>query len=259
MVGSGAGRRKWSQCIVHRGQGVGITFPFFPMDRARSIYVIAPGNGGRIMSQSVEVSPTCADTDPGGAGFLFCFKKQSACTWGSDSVSNLVIGTVVDVLTWSDFIHVEIVPVRAYDSDAHTLRLSPHSYTAFMTIGFVSHASVECCDSPIFTHLYLPADAARTMMGRRFLETLVGVTYNRRGMWDAFWHQFSRSADWHQTHPLMLEKKPVFCSEAALMLCYLIGVYDGPLLPQHCTPKALYDILQSMNCIAFTDLCGIHD
>ena len=187
--------------------------------------------------ESWGVSQTLRD----GSGFLFCFKKHSACTTQTESISNMMIGTMVDVLTWSDMIHVEVVPVERYIPETQEITASEYSYTAFMTTGFVRQDSDLCCNSRLFTYLYLPLDKHTTHRGTLFLESLVGTRYNKAGMWSAFWHQFIGSKTIEL--PMHFNRKPVFCSEAGLMVCYIVGAYTGPELPQHCTPKYLYNIL----------------
>lgn len=195
-----------------------------------------------------------------GAGFLFCFKLRSACTLESESLSNLVVGTFVDVLTWSDIIHVEIVPVRSFDCISGALRVGQSSYTAFMNIGFVKYDSAECCGSPMFTYVYLPLNAETTHRGIQFLESIVGAKYNKKGMWNAFWHQFSylkRNNNLFENvsiESVVQRGKPVFCSEAALMLLYILNVYSGPERPEFCTPKIIHNILLTLRCQPYTEL-----
>jgi hypothetical protein len=194
--------------------------------------------------QNTAPRPTHARDDNSLCGFLFCFKKCSGCTPQNESIPNLIIEKMVDVLTWSDLIHVEFVPVRQYCNEKNTIIMCPYSYTAFMSCGFVRKQSYDCCDRKLFTHVYVPLDNESTHRGIAFLESMVGERYNRLGMWHAFCHQFLWSAAVNGIYAPHMHKRPVFCSEAGLMLCYLVGKYNGPERPMYCTPKMLYRILQ---------------
>ena len=202
------------------------------------------------MSLGTETRPETETARSGGtAGFLFCFKKCSACTAETDTLTNLMIGKLVDVLTWSDLIHVEIVPVTRFAEGE--IAVGRYSYTAFMNLGFVRYDAAQCCDRPMFTFLFLPLDEFATRHGIAYLECLVGTEYNKGGLLAAFCHQFMHPK---RTQALQFHRKPVFCSEAGLMLCYLVGVYDGPTMPQYCTPKDLYTILREKNAVPISSL-----
>ena len=196
------------------------------------------------------------------AGLLFCFKRFSASRLQTDGWQRTLTNFMIDMLTWSDYVHVEMVPVSEHSLGRFTL--CPCSYTAFPPAGFVRRESKLCCDSAAYTHLFLPLSRDATHYAHKFLDSLVGSTYNSAGALTAAWHEWIQSREvggekyvneWYVDNGDATTRR-VFCSEAGLMLCYMTGAYAGAEQPRLCTPKVLYQILQECKAVKVAHLCG---
>ena len=176
-------------------------------------------------------------------GFLFCFKKASHIDATRETGARIAFQRLIQYFTNSDLVHVEIQAIHHCIN--HRFRLYPYSYNTLLAPGFHRNFDSEMkCLGAGYDVLYLPMDSARTERGVRFLDSLLNSPYNIWGLGEAWLRQFIPDHHIH-THAELVHHagRSVFCTQAALRLCYVTGVVLDDILPEYCTPSQLYSIL----------------
>ena len=175
------------------------------------------------------------------AGFLFCFKKASHIDAARETTARVAFQRLVQSLTNSDIVHVEILAIR--HCTHHKFTLYPYSYNTLLAPGFHKNSILKCL-GPAYDILYMPMDAARTQRGVRFLDSLLNYPYNIWGLGEAWLHQFIPERH-RRTHAELVQQagRSVFCTQAALRLCYVTECVRDDIAPEYCTPSQMHDIL----------------
>lgn len=184
-----------------------------------------------------------AMTETRECGFLFCFKKASEIDTRREQPIRVLFQRLIQLLTNSDLVHVEMRGVRAYTAAHNHFELYDYSYNTLLSPGF--HRSTDgVCLGSAYEILYLPMTRAQTQRGIAFFETLVGRPYNVAGLGAAWLHQFASGHD-QRTHRELTEQigHSVFCTQVALRMCYITGACADDVSPELCTPPLLYHIL----------------
>ena len=174
---------------------------------------------------------------PEQAGYLFCFKLASRINYRIEQPHRVLFQLAVRAATGSDIVHVEIV------------RVSP-SQTAEWSYNFLARGCFQDyhsrCLTDAYVHVFLPLTLPQLQAGDAYLGGILGEKYNFLGLIPAWWHQF------YPPQPALrhdnVQGGRVFCSEAALWLLYKVGVYQGGVQPEDCTPAQFYDILIKCPC-----------
>ena len=104
-------------------------------------------------------------------GFVFAFLKYSQLERPK------VMERLVRVASWSDTIHVAIVPAVISD-DSRVNVVGEYAYTAFIHCGVIAQP-VDQVLNHYYSYKFLPVRCIGVFQsGVRFLESLVGVRYN---------------------------------------------------------------------------------
>ena len=171
------------------------------------------------------------------AGFLFCFKRASQIDASKETKLRVLLQRLVQLSTNSDFVHVELIAVRS----ASPMVLDECSYNALLSPGFHKSYERRCLAYEI---VYLPMSKADTAIGKQYLDSLLGSPYNVLGLGAAWLNQFfphNRLA--HRDLIKAHIGHSVFCTQAALRLCYLTKACRDDISPELCTPAQLHAIL----------------
>ena len=175
------------------------------------------------------------------AGFLFCFKKASQIDTSKETKIRVLFQRLIQMCTNTDIVHVEIIAV--IKRNVSSLIVDECSYNTLLNPGF--HKSYDrLCLGPAYEIVYMPMSKADTDTGIEFLDSLLGYTYNIFGLGSAWLRQFIPDHVVH-THGELIEQvgHSVFCTQAALRVCYLTKACRDDILPELCTPAQLHDIL----------------
>ena len=176
---------------------------------------------------------------------------------------------MVQRLTRSDIIHVEIIPVFGICPETNNLLASNTAYTAYVGTGYDAHSSHYCIHDSSYTHLFVPLEEESMLHGLSFLHTLHGKKYNYMALPLTILPQKCKFKGIQNLQKSFTPSK-VFCSQMGLMLCYLCNILDPiacaggnhpkkkktadhPSLffdPKCCTPGDLYHLLLQGNCQA---------
>lgn len=157
-------------------------------------------------------------------GFLFAFH----CVQGKRFSA---LERVVSFLSDSPVVHVEMLPV--YRRAGGRGVWVHEAYTAFMGRRFGCYEP-NVLDQEETRFLFLPTPPEVGSHGMRFLDSLLGLSYNYVGLPRTLMPEgCRRAADWE--HP----PHSIFCSEAGLQLACMC---DSLGLPRsfECTPAELY-------------------
>ena len=171
-------------------------------------------------------------------GFIFSFKRYSRINPGIETLLQRAVEACVHGITQSDFIHVEVIPVveAAFD----VVQVYPFTFTAFAMQGFTCNLTENCMGGD-FVHLYVPLTADDTAKGVEFLSQMQGWDYH---YWAAIKAMFNKETEnEHHEHHNRRRAKRVFCSEAALLMCKHVGIYQGDTRPSQCMPQHLFDLI----------------
>ena len=163
-------------------------------------------------------------------GFLFAFKlfiqnRDPKIDW---------IEHMVQRLTRSDIIHVEIIPVlggkyaqkegRMLDEGSELLASSV-AHTAYVGAGYRAHSSHFCLRDRSYVHVFVPMHEHDMRQGVNFLNSLQGKSYNYLALPLTILPQACKLRSIRCLAKCMTPSK-VFCSQMGLMLCYLCNILD---------------------------------
>jgi hypothetical protein len=211
--------------------------------------------------------PPSSSSEEEGTGFLFSFKMYVPQR-APDNVQLDCIENLVHHLTHSDLIHVEIIPVWAYNPDSAELLLSHTAHTAYVGYGYATHPSHTCIQDPSYKHVFVPVpDPQRHAEGVQFLHAMEGKRYNYLALPLTIMPESCKFKAIHPARGHTFDTSKVFCSQMGLILCYLCEIlhpeyhYHGQSIifdPLCCTPADLYRLIWTAQGENGAAICAAH-
>lgn len=194
-------------------------------------------------------------------GFIFAFQ-------GYEHLPNPYwLQTVVRWLSFSDIIHVAILPVTEcilsgsivndtfYATRVEHITAEQHACTAYIGMGCIEQDANMIRDES-YRLFFVPVLQKKLYKeGLKFIKGLIGADYNKSGLLLAGLPRILNQA--HFKFPSVLSQETenmfpnkqhpaVFCSQMGLQLCYKCGILkDQNIDPVGCSPKSLLERLQN--------------
>ena len=177
-------------------------------------------------------------------GFIFAFFNYSKMHTSG------LFERMVHFALGSNMIHVAVIPAPCVlmetDEVQHAI-VSQSVFTAFMGYGYEKESIESVLLRPEYEYVFLPVAPEAFVKGLDFLMSLIGKGYNYVDLiplallphaWKIM-AKVSASEEFGETN------SRVFCSQAALMLCYVCEVFSTTNNedPAYCSPGELYDLL----------------